>query len=94
VLSLPRPLYSLCHFMTVAQWVDNPRKFEGPAFHLVVIDEGCPRGMWETLKIRARKVGGRLIYGLTCVDGYDEVMGDALSGARLVKALPMQWVWE
>lgn len=93
VFSLPAPIRSQCWFMTVAQWLDNPRKFEGPAYHLVVVDEGCPRGLWETLKVRARKVGGRLVYSLTCVDGYDEVMGDALEGARLMKALPMQHDW-
>lgn len=93
VFSLPAPLRSQCWFMTVAQWLDNPRKFEGPAYHLVVVDEGCPRPLWETLKVRARKVGGRLVYSLTCVDGYDEVMGDALDGARLLKTLPMQHDW-
>lgn len=93
VFGLPSPFRSTCHFMTVAQWVDNPRKFEGPAFHLVVIDEGCPRQMYETLKVRARKVGGHLVYGLTCVDGYDEVMGEALDGARLLKTLPMRKTW-
>lgn len=93
VFSLPSPFRSVCHFMTVAQWIDNPRKFEGPAFHLVLVDEGCPRPMWETLRVRARKVGGHMVYGLTCVDGYDEVMGDALDGARLVKTLPMQHSW-
>lgn len=94
VFTLPSPLRSQCWFKTVAQYWDNPRTFEGPAYHLVTVDEGCPRALWSTLKIRARKVGGRLLYALTCVDGYDEVMGDALEGARVTRSLPMQWTWK
>lgn len=94
VFTLPSPLRSQCWFMTVAQYWDNPRKFEGPAYHLVTVDEGCPRQLWATLRVRARKVGGRLVYALTCIDGYDETMGDALEGARVLKSLPMQWQWK
>jgi len=94
VFTLPSPLRSQCWFRTVAQYWDNPRSFEGPAYHLVTVDEGCPRALWGTLRIRARKIGGRLVYALTCIDGYDETMGDALDGARVVRSLPMQWQWK
>ena len=80
-----------CWFKTVAQYTREPKSFEGPAYDLVIIDEGCPLPLLEALLGRAAKVGGRVIYLLTCVHGYDQAMGRGLEGARVIKSLPMQW---
>lgn len=82
-----------CWFKTVAQYVREPKSFEGPAYDLVVIDEGCPLPLFRSLLGRVAKRGGRIIYLLTCVNGYDQTMGQGLEGARVVKTLPMQWDW-
>lgn len=88
---LPKPLRGQVWFKTVAQYLRDSQSFEGPAYDLVVVDEGCPLALFNSLKGRVSKRGGRLIYLLTCVNGFDLTMGHGLSGARLVKSLPMQW---
>lgn len=88
---LPRPLRGQCWFKTVAQYIREPKSFEGPAYDLVIIDEGCPVQLFNALVGRAAKLGGRIVYLLTCVNGYDQTMGQGLEGATLVKSLPMQF---
>lgn len=87
---LPRPIRGQCWFKTVAQYLREPQSFEGPSYHLVIIDEGCPLSLFDTLLGRIGKVNGKLVYLLTCVNGHDGVLGRALEGARLTKSLPMQ----
>lgn len=88
---LPRPLRGQCWFKTVSQYLRDPKSFEGPAFDLIVIDEGCPVPLFNSLVGRAAKLGGRIVYLLTCVHGYDLTMGQGLEGAKLLKTLPMQF---
>lgn len=90
---LPRPLKGQCWFKTVAQYTREPKSFEGPAYDLVIIDEGCPLPLLKALIGRAAKRGGRVIYLLTCVHGYDQAMGQGLDGATITKTLPLQWDW-
>lgn len=90
---LPRPLHGQCWFKTVAQYTRDPKSFEGPAYDLVIIDEGCPLPLFKSLQGRVAKRGGRIIYLLTCLHGYDQTMGQGLEGAKLTKTLPMQWDW-
>ena len=87
----PKPLRAQVWFKTVAQYLREPKSFEGPAYDLVIIDEGCPLPLFKSLLGRVSKLGGRMIYLLTCVHGYDQTMGQGLDGAKLVKTLPMQW---
>lgn len=88
---LPRPLMGQCWFKTVAQYVREPQSFEGPAYDLVIIDEGCPIALFRSLLGRVAKVGGRIVYLLTCLHGYDATMGVGLEGATITKTLPMNW---
>jgi len=88
---LPRPLKGQCWFKTVAQYTREPKSFEGPAYDLVIIDEGCPLQLFKALLGRVAKRGGRIVYLLTCVNGYDQTMGQGFEGAKLLKTLPMQW---
>lgn len=88
---LPKPLKGQCWFKTVAQYTRDPKSFEGPAYDLVIVDEGCPLPLFNSLLGRVSKLGGRLIYLLTCVNGYDPTMGQGLEGATLTKTLPMRW---
>lgn len=90
---LPGNLKGQCWFKTVAQYTREPKSFEGPAYDLVIIDEGCPLPLLEALLGRAAKIGGRVVYLLTCVHGYDQAMGRGMDGARILKTLPMQWEW-
>ena len=83
-----------CWFKTVAQYTREPQSFEGPAYDLVVIDEGCPVPLFRTLLARAAKLSGKIVYLLTCIHGYDQTLGQALEGAKLVETRPMQWQWE
>lgn len=79
-----------CFFKTVAQYTREPKSFEGPAYHLVIVDEGCPPALFHSLCGRAAKLGGKIIYLLTCVHGYDATMAMGLEGAKILKTLPMQ----
>jgi hypothetical protein len=88
---LPRPLKGQCWFKTVAQYTREPKSFEGPAYDLVIIDEGCPLQLFKSLLGRVAKRGGRIVYLLTCLNGYDQTMGQGLDGAKLLRTLPMQW---
>lgn len=90
---LPAPLRGQSWFKTVAQYTREPKSFEGPAYDLVVIDEGCPLALLESLLGRAAKTGGKVIYLLTCVNGWDAAMGRGLEGAKITQTLPMQWRW-
>ena len=88
---LPRPLKGQCWFKTVAQYTREPKSFEGPAYDLVIIDEGCPLQLFKSLLGRVAKRGGRIVYLLTCVNGYDQTLGQGFEGAKLLKTLPMQF---
>lgn len=90
---LPRPMRGQCWFKTVAQYTRDQKSFEGPAYDLVIIDEGCPLALFKSLLGRVAKRGGRIIYLLTCLHGFDPTMGQGLEGAKIVKTLPMQWDW-
>ncbi len=82
-----------CFFKTVAQYERDPLSFEGPEYDFVWIDEGCPLGLMDTLRVRASKRAGKLLFTFTAVHGMDATCKGALEGARLVKSLPMQWDW-
>lgn len=90
---LPRPLRGQCWFKTVAQYIREPKSFEGPDYDLVIVDEGCPLPLFKALLGRIAKRAGKLVYLLTCVNGYDQTMGQGFEGARVIKSLPMQWRW-
>jgi len=92
-LVLPRPLKASLWFKTVAQYTREPQSFEGPDYDCVGIDEGAPLALFRSLLGRVSKRGGKIVYLLTCVHGYDQTMGQGLQGARLVKWLPMNWRW-
>lgn len=85
------PNKSQMWFKTVAQYTRDPNSFEGPSYHLVLIDEGCPLPLLELLLVRAAKVGGHVAYGHTCVHGIDATSANLLQGARLIKSLPMNY---
>jgi hypothetical protein len=82
-----------CWFKTVEQYQRDPTGFEGPAYHLVIIDEPAPLSLVQTLGFRAAKVGGKIVFCFTAVHGFDAVCANVLTGARLVKSLPMNWDW-
>lgn len=88
---LPGALKGQCWFKTAAQYTAKPSAFEGMVAHLIVIDEGCPVGLFKNLIGRARKENGRIIYLLTCLNGYDPTLGQGFEGAKITKTLPMQW---
>lgn len=88
---LPRPLKGQCWFKTVAQYTREPKSFEGPAYDLVIIDEGCPLPLFKSMLGRVAKRGGRIVYLLTCLHGFDQTMGQGLEGAKLLRTLPMQF---
>lgn len=85
------PNKAQCWFKTVAQYTRDPNSFEGPAYHLVLIDEGCPVTLLDLLRVRAAKIGGKVVYLHTCVHGVDATSLKLLTGARFVETLPMQW---
>lgn len=90
---LPHPRGAQCWFRNVAQWEHGELSFEGAAYHLVAIDEDLPLGMLEALQFRAAKCAGKILYCFTSVKGFNPICKNVLTGARLVKALPMNWEW-
>lgn len=87
------PRRQQCWFKTVAQYTRDPNSFEGPSYHLVLADEGLPLPLLELLLVRAAKVGGKVCLAHTNIHGLSAVAARLLSGARVVKSLPMQWDW-
>lgn len=85
------PNKAQCWFKTVAQYTRDPNSFEGPAYHLVLIDEGCPVTLLDLLRVRAAKIGGKVVYLHTCVHGIDATSLKLLTGARFIETLPMQY---
>jgi hypothetical protein len=85
---------SQCWFRTVEQYLRSPTSFEGPEYNAIIIDEGCPMDLLETLRYRAGKLGGKIIYILTSVAGMDPVLSQFFDGAVVERTLPMQWDWQ
>lgn len=80
-----------CWFKTAEQYNRNAISFEGPAYHLVIIDEPAPLAMVQTLAFRAAKVGGKIVFLFTAVRGFDAVCNSVITGARITKTLPMNF---
>lgn len=90
------PTRSQIWFKTVAQWLKNKEEntsFEGPEYDAIPIDEGCPIQLLDTLSYRAGKRAGKIWYAMTPVNGYDSVCGRVLTGAKVLRSLPMNWDW-
>ena len=92
-LVAPKPFRAQVWFRTVAQYLRDPHSFEGPDYDIVVIDEGCPPALFKSMQGRVAKRGGKIVYLLTCVHGYDQTLGQGLNGARLLETLPMRTRW-
>jgi len=87
------PNRSQCWFKTTRQYLDDPTSFEGPEYDLVWIDEPAPVTLLDTLGFRVAKRGGKMFLTFTAIHGFDAVCSRALTGARLVKSLPMNYQW-
>lgn len=85
---------SQCWFKTVEQYLRDSLSFEGPEYDLVWIDEPAPIKLIETLRYRVGKRGGKILLTFTAVDGFDAVCQGALTGAKVLKTLPMNWQWD
>ena len=88
------PNRSQCWFKTVEQYIRDKNSFEGPEYDFVWIDEPVPKDLLDTLKFRAAKAGGKLLVTFTAIHGFDATCAEVLTGARLVKSLPMNWAWK
>jgi hypothetical protein len=80
-------------FKTVEQFQRDKTSFEGPEYDLVWIDEPAPMALVETLKYRAGKRGGKMLFTFTAIEGYDSVCKSALDGSRITKTLPADFDW-
>ena len=87
------PNRAQCWFKTVEQYLRNPTGFEGPQYDFVWLDEPVPKGLLGTLKYRAGKLDGKIFHTFTAVNGYDATCAEVLTGAKLLKSLPMNWRW-
>lgn len=89
--TLANPRGASCMFRNVTQFERQELGIEGTAFHLIVVDESCPLQLLETLRFRAAKAGGRILYCFTPIAGFDAVCNNVFTGARLLVSLPMQF---
>ena len=80
-------------FKTVEQYLRSPTSFEGPQYDFVWLDEPVPKGLLGTLKYRAGKLDGKIFHTFTAVNGYDATCAEVLTGARVIKSLPMNFRW-
>ena len=87
------PNRSQCWFKTVEQYLRDETSFEGPEYDLVWIDEPAPIGLVSTLAFRIAKRRGKFFFTFTAVNGFDANCAAILTGAKVVKALPMNWQW-
>ena len=85
---------SQCWFKTVEQFLDNETSFEGPEYDFVWIDEPAPKNLVDTLKFRAGKVGGKVLQTFTAIYGFDATCAELLTGARIVRSLPINFMWD
>lgn len=87
------PNRSQCWFKTVEQFERDKTSFEGPEYDLVWIDEPAPIALVDTLQYRVAKRAGKFLFTFTAVHGFDAVCNRVLTGARVIKSLPMNWIW-
>lgn len=85
------PNRSQCWFKTVEQYERDTNSFEGPEYDLVWIDEPAPIALVDTLSYRVGKRRGKFFFTFTAVQGFDAVCMRILTGARLLKTLPMNY---
>ena len=88
------PNRSQCWFKTVEQYERDNTSFEGPEYDLVWIDEPAPIALVDTLSYRVGKRRGKFLFTFTAVNGFDAVCSRVLTGARMLKTLPMNWQWK
>jgi hypothetical protein len=91
--SVARPRGAAVVFRNVTQFERNELAIEGDGFHFVPIDESAPLAFLDTLRYRAGKLGGRILYCFTPIGGFDSVCNNVFTGARCLAYLPMQWDW-
>ncbi len=91
--TLASPRGAAVIFRNVTQFERNELALEGDGFHFVPIDESTPLALLDTLRFRAGKKGGRILYGFTPIGGFDSVCNNVFTGARVIAYLPMQWDW-
>jgi len=87
------PNRSQCWFKTVEQYEREKTSFEGPEYDLVWIDEPAPVSLVDTLSYRVAKRGGKILFTFTAVNGFDANCARVLTGAKVLKSLPMNWTW-
>lgn len=85
------PNRSQCFFHNYGQFRNNPNEFEGGEFDLVWLDEPLPFELLATLRHRVTSRKGKLLITFTPRDGYDYVVRDFLSKARLVESYPYDY---
>lgn len=88
------PNRSQCWFKTVEQYERDKTSFEGPEYDFVWIDEPAPISLVDTLSYRVGKRRGKFLFTFTAVLGFDAVCMRILTGARLLKSLPMNFDWQ
>ncbi len=88
------PNRSQCWFKTVEQYERDNNSFEGPEYDFVWIDEPAPIALVDTLSYRVGKRRGKFLFTFTAVHGFDAVCSRILTGAKVLRALPMNWQWD
>lgn len=92
-LSVARPRGAAVCFRNVTQFERNELALEGDGFTFIPIDESAPLAFLDTLRYRAGKLGGRILYCFTPIGGFDAVCNNVFTGSRCIAYLPMQWDW-
>lgn len=82
---------SQCWFKTVEQYERDNTSFEGPEYDLVWIDEPAPLTLVDTLSYRVGKRRGKFLFTFTAINGFDAVCMKILTGARVLRSLPMNY---
>ena len=88
------PTKSQCWFKTVEQYQRDTNSFEGPEYDIAWIDEPSPPALDDTLAYRVGKRRGKFLKTFTAVSGFDAACSKVLTGARLLKSLPMDFMWK
>lgn len=85
---------SYMYFNTYHQFMQDQQAIEGLKAHAIWCDEECPAGLYETMFARISDYRGRIILTFTTLQGYTDLVGSIIRGAKTIESRHSEYMGE